>query len=182
MAEPTPDDKIARLVHLVLEAVDQRLEGLRQELQQLNQRLVDVEKSVARGSSSGKATAAAPDKRVDQLTDEIRSIRTQLEALASRPQAVAPVNPTPVSPVAPIAPSTSAHTVDTALPTLQPLLPATPAAAPADFTGGIPSPIEPINAPLTATTTGEHPELIDLDRLNDLLTAKLGQLNLPRPS
>ena len=179
MSEPTPDDKIARLVHLVLEAVDQRLEGLRQELQQLHQRLGEVEKAVARGSGNSKSAAPAPDPRVDGLTDEIRSIRAQLETLASRPAPVAPAAASAPVPVAPVIPSAPAHTIDTSLPTLQPLMPSTPAAgAHADSTGAMARPIEP----LTATTTGEHPELIDLDRLNDLLTAKLGQLNLPRPS
>ena len=170
MSEPTPDDKIARLVHLVLEAVDQRLEGLRHELQQLHTRLGEVEKSIARGSTAGKATATQPDRRVDQLSDEIRSIRAQLEALAARPQPTLPASPispspvgsvaptAPVAPTTPVAPSASSPGIDTSLPTLQPLL-----------------------ASSSATTTGEHPELIDLDRLNDLLTAKLGQLNLPRP-
>lgn len=165
MTEVTPDDKIARLVHLVLEAVDQRLEGLRHELQQLHHRLGEVEKSVTRVPSGKTTTASAPDPRVDRLTDEIRAIRSQLETLAARPQPVAPVAPSvPAPSIAPIASGSAASPVDTALPTLQPLLPA--ASAP----------------PLTAMTTGEHPELIDLDRLNDLLTAKLGQLNLPRPN
>lgn len=186
MSEPTPDDKIARLVHLVLEAVDQRLEGLRQELQQIHHRLGEVEKSVARVPSSGGSVAAGPDPRVDRLTDEIRSIRNQLETLAARPQAAAPtkqatsadmISPVTPSPVSPLASSPARGSVDTSLPTLQPLLPGTPRPlAPTDHTDSAPRPVEP------AATTGEHSELIDLDRLNDLLTVKLGQLNLPRPT
>ena len=170
MAEPSTDDRIARLVHLVLEAVDQRLADIRGELHVITQRLSDVENRLADAAprSAGRRTADAPatDPRIEQLAAEVRLIRVEVETLATRPASSTRVAD---------APSTAAATVAASAPSLPSLTPLTAHAQP--------TPALVPSAPQAAPRPAPDPnELIDLDRLGDLLSERLGHLNLPRPS
>jgi len=172
MSDATTDDKIARLVHLVLEAVDHRLADIRVELQQLDDRLGAVERSAAQVPGRA-APAPLDDDRVERLRAEIDRVRGLVESLAARPAqapAAPATSPAPAS-VAPTAPAPVAHAtlspLDTTLPTLPSLASVT--------SPPLPSLVDEIP---TAPPTDES-ELIDLDRLSDLLSARLSQLHLP---
>lgn len=156
MSDATTDDKIARLVHLVLEAVDHRLADIRIELQQLDERLGAVERSAAKASARA-ASAPLDDDRVERLRAEIDRVRGLVESLAARPAAAELATTVPTLP--------SLATV------ASPLLPTEPVFS----TAPAPSLVDALP---TAPPTDES-ELIDLDRLSDLLSARLSQLHLP---
>lgn len=171
MAEPSTDDRIARLVHLVLEAVDQRLADIRAELHVLTQRLGDVENRLAdaapRSASRRNTDPPAPDQRIEQLAAEVRLIRVQVETLATRPAPSARSEDKPTN-----APAAAVEASVPSLPSLTSLT-----AHPQPTHASVPSAQE-----AAARPAGDSNELIDLDRLGDLLSERLGHLNLPRPS
>lgn len=228
MAEPSTDDKIARLVHSVLEAVDLRLSEVRQDIQamtaEVDRRHADVQQqlddlgrrmdrlaadaaSAKAGGSSDEQLAArmeqatqvvlerleSTQRRHTAATDEhLARIDAALATLRAQPpvqpaaQPLTGETPTPTLAITPTAPTAApapvAPPVATPAPALQPLTPSLPSF------GQVSAPLLPTHAPAPAAApphTGEHPvlpdgEQIDLDQLTDLLTARLGQLNLPR--
>jgi hypothetical protein len=176
MSDVTPDDKIARLVHLVLEAVDHRLADIRTELQQIDDRLTRLERAPA----SGGHPAGEGDARFDQLQREIDRVRGLVDTLAARPAptAAAPSAPTPSAAKPP------AQAIDTSMPSLPPLS----SMSTGVITGQVPllqvdpASGSPAGGGAAPTAPSDTSELIDLDRLSDLLSARLDQINLPRPT
>ena len=173
MSDLTTDDKIARLVHLVLEAVDHRLADIRIELQQIDARLTRLEQSPA---GSGQP-ARADDDRFDRLRKEIDRVRGLVESLAVRP---APSPTVAAGPAAASAPATAAF--DTSVPTLPSLATVTAPLLPTEPAFPTTAPPATVDEFVPSTPPTDASELIDLDRLSDLLSARLGQLNLPRPN
>lgn len=178
MSDVTPDDKIARLVHLVLEAVDHRLADIRTELQQIDDRLTRLERS----PSPGRQPSGDSDARFDQLQRDLDRVRGLVDTLAARP---APE-------LAPSTPSPSATKPTAAIDTSMPSLPPLSSMSTGVITGPVPLlQAEPSHRSATddtsahdaaATAPADSSGLIDLDRLSDLLSARLDQINLPRPT
>jgi len=191
MAEQGTDDKIARLVHLVLAAVDQRLAALREEFQQLATRLDAAEDQLAAARPQAVATAG-DSGRLDRLVAEMSQIRADLAGLADRAAQTEAAVAAPATPSLRVTQDVGAATP--AAPAAAPTLPLLSALTP--LTTSTPSAAQPPAASEASPGSGEqaepaatvpasrsdHGELIDLDKLGDLLTARLGQLNLPRPN
>ena len=203
MTDHATDDKIARLVHSVLEAVDLRLAEVRHEIlvlgEEVGLRHLEVQQQIQdlsrrldrtaaeRAPSSGNEPRAVANEAVAQvLLEQLEATQRRHaeltdQRLAQLDAALAQLRLAPTSaPAAAPAPAAAA-----------PLAPTLPPAAPAatgplhSLTPSLPS-FAQVSAPLlaTPTTTGEHKviqegEQIDLDRLTDLLTERLGQLDLP---
>ena len=176
MSDLTTDDKIARLVHLVLEAVDHRLADIRVELQQFDARLAHLEESPARAGQP-----ASDDDRFDRLRTEIDRVRNLVEALAARPASAPSASGTAAPAATPAAFDTSVPSLPSLGTVTAPLLPTEPAfhTEPAFNTGGHPASVDDL---VPSSPPTDASELIDLDRLSDLLSARLGQLNLPHPT
>ncbi|MDO8390722.1 MAG: hypothetical protein Q7V57_09555 [Actinomycetota bacterium] len=204
MSDNVTDDKITRLVHSVLEAVDLRLAEVRHEILVLGEdiglRRLEVQEQIqdlsrridhlAAEGGSGSSTSHDGDPSTAALLEQLESKHrrdaehaeqriTQLEVALAQMKASAAIT-APHQPASTLAPppaatpsSTPSQGFTPSLPTLSrvtaPLITSTPTTE---------------VAPARATTTGEHNiiqegEQIDLDRLTDLLTERLGQLDLP---
>ncbi len=175
MSDVTPDDKIARLVHLVLEAVDHRLAEIRTELQQIDDRLTHLERSPAPTAQ----TTGGNDARFDQLRNEIDRMRGLVDTIAARPAPSVAVSAPTTAAANPSVPA-----IDTSLPSLPPLSSMNTGA----ITGPVPLlQVDPAPGPSAEGAAAQvaptdTTDLIDLDRLSDLLSARLDQINLPRPT
>jgi len=190
MADPGTDDKIARLVHSVLEAVDARLAEVRHEVLvlgeelglkhlQVKQQIDELSQRVDRLNSvptTGEPRTAAGDEVTQVLLEQVEATQRRYaerteQRLAQLDAAISQLRTGPAA-----APQASA--VDPG-PSLTPSLPSF-----AQVSAPLLTTPPTVDLPPRAEVTGEHKviqegEQIDLDRLTDLLTQRLGQLDLP---
>jgi len=197
MTDHATDDKIARLVHSVLEAVDLRLAEVRHEILvlgeeaglrhlEVQQQIQDLSRRIDRASFDPPAANGAEPRTVaseavtEVLLEQLeathrRHVEMTEQRLARLDAAIAELRSAPAP--APVLPPAAAASGP--LHSLTPSLPAfAQVSAPLldGHTTGAP--------PSRREVTGEHQviqegEQIDLDRLTDLLTERLGQLDLP---
>ena len=186
MSDSSTDDKIARLVRSVLEAVDLRLVDIRHELQvssqeadrrtlEIQQELRDLSVRVDRLDSAQRRGTADADRTEQQVT-ELRTGLARLQQQAGTP-------PPPITTetarirvnddITAELPTLGLATIQLAsfepVTTQVPLVEAPASAALA----------APLSAPAATNSTDESGQ-IDLDRLAALLNERLGHLDLPR--
>ena len=187
MSDSSTDDKIARLVRSVLEAVDLRLVDMRHELQissqeadrrtlEIQQELRDLSVRIDRLDSAQRRGAADADRTEQQVT-ELRTGLARLQQQTSTPP------PPPITTetarirvnddITAELPTLGLATIQLAsfepVTTQVPLVEAPASAALA----------APLSAPAATNSTDESGQ-IDLDQLAALLNERLGHLDLPR--